>query len=227
MDDHKKCLLHLCRVCGRRASNTTQQPYECKTYSTQLHEAFGIPIGDDNASIHPPSFCTSCFAIMRHHEKRLRSGCHYYCTLTPIQWLPHTDDHCATCSAHDTQAKGGQPSKKGKHRGRPPKSGVAPSTGSSALIHQVRLKMASSIHPRDVPKLLPSQFLPPPPPVQLSQFTCCICNGILDSPIELGCGHTLCSEGCISSFQSGNPICPEPHCTDDQMHAFKNMHLIS
>ena len=97
--------------------------------------------------------------------------------------------------------------------GRPPKSGVALSTGSAALIHEVRLKMASSNSPRDVSKLLPSQFLPPPPPMQLAQFTCSICNGILDSPIELGCGHTFCSKCCISLFQSGNPICPEPHCT--------------
>ena len=75
------------------------------------------------------------------------------------------------------------------------------------------LKWPGAICPRDVPKLLPSQFLPPPPPMQLAQFKCSICNGILDSPIELGCGHTFCSKCCISLFQSGNPICPEPHCT--------------
>ena len=73
--------------------------------------------------------------------------------------------------------------------------------------------MAKSNCPRDVPKLLPSQFLPSPPPMELAQFTYSICNGILDSPIELGCGHTFCSKCCISLFQSGNPICPEPHCT--------------
>ena len=73
--------------------------------------------------------------------------------------------------------------------------------------------MARSNCPQDVPKLLPSQFLPSSPPMQLAQFTYSICNGILDSPIELGCGHTFCSKCCISLFQSGNPICPEPHCT--------------
>ena len=40
-------------------------------------------------------------------------GCHYYCTLTPIWWLPHTDNQCATCLMHDTEARGGRPSKKG------------------------------------------------------------------------------------------------------------------
>ena len=208
-----KCLQHLCRVCRRRASHTTRQPYQCTLYSAQLREAFGIDIDQDNASTHPPSFCTSCYAVMWHHEERLRSGSHYYCTLTPAQWLPHTDDQCTTCSEHDTQAKGGRPSKKGKHRGRPPKSGVAPSSGSSALIHEVRLRMARSNCPRVHAKLLPSQFLPPPPPLQLTQFTCGICNGIFDSPIQLGCGHTFCSERCITSLRSGKSSCPEPNCS--------------
>lgn len=215
MDEHGKCLQDLCRVCGKRFSKTTRHPYECKAFSMQLQEAFGIEIDEDDGSIHPPSFCTSCFASMRHHEERMKTNSHYYSTLTPIQWLAHAEGNCATCSTHDSQFKGGRPSKKDKHRGRPPKSGMGLPLGSSALTHEVRLKMPRSNRPLDIPKLLPSQFLPPPPPLQLAQFTCSICEGILDSPIELGCGHTFCSECCISIFQSAarNPVCPEPHCT--------------
>ena len=212
MDEHCKCLQHLCRVCGKRFSKTTRNPYDCMAYSTQLQEAFGIVISDDDGSVYPPSFCTSCFASMRHHEERMKSNSRYYSILTPIQWLPHTQGNCASCSTHDSQAKGGHPSKKDKHRGRSPKSGMGSTMGSSALTHEVRLKMPPSNCPRDMPKLLPSQFLFPP--LQLAHFTCSICEGILDSPIELGCGHTFCSECCISMFQSEHPICLEPHCTN-------------
>ena len=117
---------------------------------------------------------------------------YYYSTLTPIQWLPHTDNQRPKEAGHPRRGN----TKVGPQN--------APSTGSTALI----LKMAKNNCPRDVPKLLPS-----PPPMQLVQYMCSICNEILDSPIELGCGHTFCSKCCISLFQSKNPISPEPHCT--------------
>lgn len=95
----------------------------------------------------------------------LRSGCHYYCTLTSIQWLPHTDDQCATCSVHDTQAKGGGLPRRGNIEVGPQNLGLPHQQDQVHSFTKCALKMVSSNCPRDVPKLLPSQFLPPPPPM--------------------------------------------------------------
>ena len=64
MDEYRQRLLHLCRVCERRELHTKRQSNECKMYSEQLHGPFGIDVGDNNASIHPPPFCTEFFDVI-------------------------------------------------------------------------------------------------------------------------------------------------------------------
>ena len=141
MDQHAECLRNLCRICGTRFSRNTRKAYQCVTYEKQLEIAFGIKISVDNDSVHPKLFCASCFAGMRRHEVSLKNVSSYLSTLSPRQWLPHSDDYCETCITHNSKAKGGRP-KKTKQPGRPPSSGVSTEhLGTSALIHEVRVKM--------------------------------------------------------------------------------------
>ena len=213
MDQHAECLRNLCRICGTRFSRNTRKAYQCVTYEKQLEIAFGIKISVDNDSVHPKLFCASCFAGMRRHEVSLKNVSSYLSTLSPRQWLPHSDDYCETCITHNSKAKGGRP-KKTKQPGRPPSSGVSTEhLGTSALIHEVRVKMLQlpSFRPTN-DAMRPSDFLPLPPPMHIRQFTCIICSNIIDQPIELRCSHMFCGECLIEQIQSGNSKCQQPNC---------------
>ena len=53
-------------------------------------------------------------------------------------------------------------------------------------------------------------LLPPPPPITIASVTCPICLAVLEVPISLSCGHTVCRDCLVKAFHytPTHPRCP-------------------
>ena len=69
--------------------------YDCSEYFTQLHKTFHIEVRHDNPLVHPPSFCSVCYGIMRRTMTALDSWTTYTPASTPtFHCEPHTKQEC-------------------------------------------------------------------------------------------------------------------------------------
>ena len=91
-----------CKVLGK-------QKYLCSHHESLL-KSLGVNLSSDNPEIHPQYFCNYCYLSAKKHMCGQQS-----CTLSPTQWLPHSDTCCTVC---DVRSKGGRPKKKSSS-GRP------------------------------------------------------------------------------------------------------------
>ena len=96
MEYHKEQLLKSCRVCGKRLNKANKHatPYTCKDHVLQLMITFNIDCSTDVPGIHPPKFCTLCYAILRRATSAGASSYSPVSRAVPFQWCPHTDSEC-------------------------------------------------------------------------------------------------------------------------------------
>lgn len=66
MEEHKKNLLQLCRVCGQRFSRTKEKAtYSCSYYADRLEATMMVNTKLDREDVHPKTFCHSCYRRMK------------------------------------------------------------------------------------------------------------------------------------------------------------------
>ena len=58
-----------CCTCVGCEGEGNRTPHNNQTSTKCTQDNYIGDIGDNNASIHPLSFCTSCVAVMQHHEE--------------------------------------------------------------------------------------------------------------------------------------------------------------
>ena len=64
-------------------------------------------------------------------------------------------------------------------------------------------EMSSNIpsqKPQEMDYLDTDFLLPPPPPITITSVTCPFCLAVLEVPISLSCGHTVCRDCLVKAF---------------------------
>jgi hypothetical protein len=175
MEKHMEALERLCRLCGGSYSRY-RVSYAVGNHVASLKRAFSLDVDEDLSHVHPKSFCNKCYAILKRKENAEKENKVYLHCLEIIQWIPHSDDFCTTCSTYGTLRKGGRAKKSRKNRG-------APSNNSC---HEVMEHITSIALPElyrngeclDVS--CPQSFS-----ISSSDYLCSVCYNPLNSPIKI------------------------------------------
>lgn len=66
MDQHRRTLVELCRVCGERLNkaNERQIAYSTSEYATRLDITLNVNVSHDKEDIHPTKFCHKCYRLL-------------------------------------------------------------------------------------------------------------------------------------------------------------------
>ena len=80
----------LCCVCGSKLhlSKKKGDIFSCIAHKGGLELAFHLDTSED---AHPKNFCLSCYATMRHAEKRAKEGVPYNHSTVVYEWTAHTE----------------------------------------------------------------------------------------------------------------------------------------
>ena len=199
---HQKELQRHCRVCASvmEDHSRSQFGYNCQEQHNQsLLLKLGVNVMADQPDVHPTHFCHSCRTKASHHLETTTSS------ITPFDWKPH-NSNCTTCIFFQKQRKGGRPKKQRKNRGRP-----------QSQIHLTTQRLLHTTLPsyKVSSPLSPSRFLPSTT-VPLDDFTCGLCQNIVDQPVETPCRKLVCSV-CIALLLRSCRInhLPCPYCSVD------------
>ena len=103
MDVHREKIAKLCRFCAK-AAKTRNKSGKVKELFTNEFFKYGVNIGEDDDSIHPPLVCQAC----SRHFYRLRRYDSSESKRIPFTWEAHIEESVSGCVCKDS-------------RGRPPK----------------------------------------------------------------------------------------------------------
>ena len=202
--NHLQALAKLCRICGGKVDKY-RVSYKTTDHKESLKIAFAINIDTDHHDIHPVSFCDRCFAVLKRKEKAVIEDRVYIHSIGVVEWFPHSS-FCLTCDSYGTLRKGGRTKITRKNRGMPSKNSchhVSEHIKAVALpcfFEQDKNIKVNSTQPLSIPP---------------SDFTCSICDSILNSPIKLSCGSLTCSYCLLHWIESSQstrcPSCDRYH----------------
>ena len=204
MDEHKKNLQELCRVCTKRLGRVS---YDCRptpaigkgkdkyiSYAQLLTDLLHLEVESDDPNIHPPKFCNSCYLAMQRMRKSLDEGKVYRTSLVGHVWSVHSNDVCETCDTVNKRKVGGRPKRKQKIAGCP--------KAITEHIHTVSGPKYKCSIPLKTDRFLPLTMC------SLDDFVCRSCDNILDEPVELPCKHMICCSCCFDHLKSNmNSFC--------------------
>jgi len=200
MENHRKSLESLCRLCTKklgRVSYSTNTPAEKGSNITLLQQCFECQI-TENADIYPPRFCNSCSLTLKRIKKSQHDGTVYRTSLTLHSWTAHTEENCVTCEMVEARKTGGRPKIKKNIQGCP-----------SALSTHIR-SVAGPRYRCSIP-VTPNRVLATSG-VAISDLTCTACDCVVDEPVELACKHLVCYSCCLKILRTNLHSFPCPHC---------------
>lgn len=184
MEQHKKNLENLCRVCAKKGKKYTfnKNSDACKAL---LLAAFGVDVDSEAEEVYPTYVCSNCYKSMKRIKQSKESGVILKSHLSISTWLPHTES-CLICNYESS--RGGRPPKRklsGHGTGRPRDDDI------SHLSREI-MRAVNNINPpqySNIP-LQASHFFPTP---TLPSLLCQHCRSIPNRPIELlPCHHLIC-----------------------------------
>ena len=98
MDFHL-CQLKLhCRLCGsllvhkkgrKQLKASHPKVYLCSTFASELYLSFGLDATNDEALIHPHSFCKYCYDTMQRKLKAVSKHRHFNSRMELYKWEAH------------------------------------------------------------------------------------------------------------------------------------------
>ena len=101
MDFHL-CQLKLhCRLCGsllvhkkgkKQLKASHPRVYLCSTFASELCFCFGLDAANDEAQIHPHSFCKRCYDAMQRKLKAVSQHRHFNSRMELYKWEAHASD---------------------------------------------------------------------------------------------------------------------------------------
>ena len=193
MDDkHTQLLAKHCRICANKLGRVA---YSTVKHTMLLEQAFGVSVSVDQPEVHPASFCNRCYLTAQRVTKCAREGKHTETSCRPFEWKNHSDD-CFFCTAAEAK----------KHGGRPKKVQIAGRGRPSLVIQHIRDIAGECLSGGH--QLKPDCFVAPKS-VDIHNLLCCVCQMVVDCPVEVVlCRHLVCLDCCISSLHG----CTEFHC---------------
>ena len=193
MEKHIQLLPRHCRICANKLDRVE---YSSVKHSTLLEEAFGVSVVEDEPEVHPPNFCNKCYLTAKRVSKSIREGKYTETNCRPQEWSSHSDN-CKFCNAIEDKQHGGRP-KKRRSAGRP-----------SLVMHHIKGVAGKRLGGGN--KLYPDIFVELES-VDIKNLLCCVCNMIVDCPVEVSCGHLICMECCLHECTT-EFCCPFCECT--------------
>ena len=197
MEDHRKSLLSLCRICTKklgRVSYSVDAPVGKGGKESLYSQCFGESA--HNPDIHPPRYCNACYLTMKRKWQARKEGKVYRSSLAPHNWESHEDSSCSTCNMVASRKIGGRPKLPARIVGCP-----------AYLTSHVR-SIAGPKYRCSAPLTL--DRFPSGPGVD--DLVCPLCQNILDEPVELACKHHLCFPCCLQILTSNITSFPCPRC---------------
>ena len=93
MEYHQQQLTKHCRICGKRLLKLKSHGpvYSCHKFTPDLLSTFGVDTSKDSPTIHPDSFCNSCYPVLKRAEKARLAGVPYHHSTKPMEWTAHGD----------------------------------------------------------------------------------------------------------------------------------------
>ena len=183
MEEHRKHLKKLCRVCGTQPKKYTYSKHNdsCKPL---LLSAFGVDVSTEAEEVYPTNVCNNCYRSMQRIVSAKESGVMMKSSLSLFSWLPHSEDACSVCQFVGSSS--GRPKKKKL-------SGIGrPCNDDICHLSREIMRTVNEINPPHLSNftLEVSLFLPTP---NISSLLCKHCQHIPSTPIEvLPCHHLVC-----------------------------------
>ena len=186
MSTHITFVERHCRVCCKVLG---KQKYQCSHHESLLM-SLGVDLSSDSPEIHPQYFCNYCYLS----AKKQMCGQQSCTTLSPTQWLPHSETSCTVC---DVKRKGGRPKKKSSS-GRP-----------SAMSTHIK-SVASPIPPFTLDQLVHNSYK--------DDVTCRSCKAAVQKPVEvLPCKSLYCCNCALSLASSSSFTCSSCSCIHESI----------
>ena len=101
MDLHRRILQSLCRVCHNpltKEGNKFIRSTKKELYHAALLKAFDINVTEDDEEVHPKEICDTCRCKIHRWWKATQKKRKCPLNLSPVPFLPHTDD-CTVCKS--------------------------------------------------------------------------------------------------------------------------------
>ena len=190
MDDkHTELLTKHCRICANKLGRVA---YNSVKYSTLLEEAFDVSVAKDQPEVHPAKFCNRCYLTAQRVSKSNQENKYTETSCRSFEWTRNSDENCNFCSTVEDKQLGGRPNKR-RSGGRP-----------SLIIQHVKAVAGKRLNEGN--KLNPELFVEPES-VDISNLLCCVCNKVVDCPLEVSCGHLISLDCCITSIRDRTEFC--------------------
>lgn len=96
MEFHSEQLAKHCRICGNRLCKAKSRAavYLCTKFQEDLLAYFEINVRQDMEHIHPPKFCSRCYAAKTTAAKAVADRVPYKHAIIPMEWKPHEEEGC-------------------------------------------------------------------------------------------------------------------------------------
>ena len=198
-DFHTRQLKLHCRFCSGKLGKNI---YPCKTHTVLIRHTAYVNTEFDQSSVHPASFCNSCYATLTAIDREQKSGLVSLRQFTVHQWVPHTTE-CEVCGLFQKQEKGGRMKKAKGVRGR-----------RKPVIAHIQ-EIAGTGYVAATPLLLERFQQSSTGSVELNDLACVMCGHIVDRPVQLPCGSLMCAMCCVQNLHGSDemscPTCHQPH----------------
>ena len=157
-------------------------------------EVFYISIESDSPDIHPQFFCHSCKIVQHKASSAVKQYQHM--TVVFEGWCTHAEDSCQVCEHYHLLQRRGRPKKVKRTAGQPPT--ISP----RYCVDHIR-----EIVPPTLAPLAEVDVCTHHNQGALTELTCLICCGVLDSPVEIvRCQSVVCVECLCSWLQHSNDL---------------------
>ena len=172
--DHLAALETLCRVCGGRLERF-KQSFQCSDKSTERLASVDVVTADDDPRVHSPRICHGCYLKLGRKKDAKEKGRAFHSEINVFSWVVHSDTACTSCDQYK-HAHTLTTGRKQKGKAFAYIRDIAPSS------HRPK----NGTHEYVLPSSCASYFT-------LADLECNICTQILDGPVELPCGNTVCA----------------------------------
>ncbi|KAJ8018657.1 V(D)J recombination activating protein 1 [Holothuria leucospilota] len=185
LEHHITILGRVCRLCSHRVQDRRLHAKQYKpklriNYADKILNTFGVDIQTDEADIHPPHMCHTCYCKFFHPKKWTAT----------VNWAAHPrTGPCKVCNEWANQCKGGGNMNKRRNYNNPAQPAKRPA-------------LPSDINPGPkIPHLDPRfEF------EVLEEFRCGICGALADEALKSTCDHLLCLK-CLQNVTEDSVQC--------------------
>lgn len=101
MDEHKRSLLHLCRICGNRIQTPLEdikQCYDKRNFHEEIFKLYKVDVDNEDKNVFPRFVCQKHANLLYKYRRSLQDSTTFPQSVIALKdFLPHRED-CLICS---------------------------------------------------------------------------------------------------------------------------------